>query len=697
MPDPEFTLGDGFPPAGYDEWRALAEADLQGASFEQKLVTHTYEGIDIQPVYTRRDRPGEGDPDGFPGRPPFVRGSRPPGAVRTGWDIRPEHAHPDPAVTNLAILDDLRGGATSLLLRLDVAARNGLDPDDPAAAELAGRDGLMAYQADDLAAVLAGVHLDLVGVTLEAGAAFLPAAAALVALWRRQGVPPDRAHGAFNADPLAVLARDGQLPVPAEKALALMAELAAWTAQNYPHVTALRVGTAPYHHAGATTAQDIGFGMATAVEYLRAMTGAGLDIDAAARQILFSISLGTHHFLAIAKLRAARRLWARVVGACGGSPGAGAMRVHARVSKRVLTLRDPYVNLLRNTVACFAAGVGGAEAITSVPFDSVAGPPDALSRRTARNTLLVLQEEAHLHRVIDPPGGSWYLDWLTDQVADKAWAIFQEVERQGGMLRALRGGWVARQIDSAFAPRAKNLARRKEGITGVSEFPHVGEAPVVRPAPDRITLRAAAIARLARARRFAVLADESSVAAVMAAAEKGASIGQMARALGFHAEPAVIPPLAPHPFAEPFEELRAASDAWQAAHGRRPRVFLANMGPVAHHTARATYAKNFFEAGGFEVIGNDGFKDADAAARAFAASGAAVAVICSSDKLYPDVVPQVAPRLKAAGARTVVLAGNPGASEAAWRGAGVDRFIFIKCDVLATLRDLLREEGVLAS
>jgi methylmalonyl-CoA mutase len=159
----------------------------------------------------------------------------------------------------------------------------------------------------------------------------------------------------------------------------------------------------------------------------------------------------------------------------------------------------------------------------------------------------------------------------------------------------------------------------------------------------------------------------------------------------------VIPPLTPHPFAQPFEDLRAASDAWQAAHGKRPRVFLANLGSAAHHTARATFAKNFFEAGGFEVVGNNGFKDADAAARAFAASGATVAVICSSDKLYPEMVPLAAPRLKGAGARSVVLAGNPGANEAAWRAAGVDRFIFIKCDVLATLREMLREEGVLVS
>jgi methylmalonyl-CoA mutase len=696
---PEFTVQDDFPPANYDEWRALAEADLEGASFEQKLVTHTYEGIDIQPVYTRRDRPGDSAANGLPGLPPFVRGARPLGSVLSGWDIRQEHACPDRDAANQAILEDLEGGVTSLLLRFDAAARNGWDPDDPAAAELAGRDGLMVYHVNDLDAVLTDVYLHIIGVTLEAGAAFLPAAALVAALWERRGVPPEEARGAFNADPLAVLARDGQLPTPAETALAQMADLAAWTAATYPHVTAVRVGTAPYHHAGATAAQDIAFGMATAVEYLRMMTKAGMDVDTAARQILFSISLGTHHFLAIAKLRAARRLWARVIEVCGGSPAAGAMRVHARVSKRVLTHRDPHVNLLRNTVACYAAGLGGAEAITSVPFDAPIGLPDALSRRIARNTVHVLQREAHLNRVVDPAGGSWYLDWLTDQVAEKAWGIFQDVERGGGMLRALRTGWVARQIDSAFAPRARNLARRKEGITGVSEFPNVGEPPVNRPAPDRNALRAAAVQRLRHDRvpernKHPVTLSPCHLVTL---SSDGASIGQLARLLGFHTEPTVIPPLAPHPFAAPFEELRDASDAWQARHGRRPRAFLVNMGPVSHHTARATYAKNFFEAGGFEVIGTNGFRDAEAAARAFAAAGATVAVICSSDKLYPEMVPQVAPRLKAAGARTVVLAGNPGTNEAAWRAAGVDRFIFIKCDVLGTLRELLREEGVLVS
>lgn len=705
-----FTLKDDFPPVAYDEWRTLAEADLAGAPFEQKLVTRAYEGFDIQPLFTRRDHSGEGDPEGFPGWPPFVRGSQTLGVVASGWDLRQEHAHPDLATTSRAIFDDLQGGVTSLLVRLDFAARCGFDPDEPAAGELAGRDGVMAYHVDDLGAVLHGADLRQVGVALEAGAAFLPAAATLAAFWSRENVSLRHVRGAFNADPLAVLARDGELPMSPASALSQLADLALWTSIHCPQVTAVRAGTAPYHHAGATAVQDIAFGVASGIEYLRAMTGAGLDVDSAARQILFSISLGTHHFLGIAKLRAARRLWSRVVEASGGSPTAGAMQVHARTSKRVLTQRDAYVNILRNTAAVFAAGIGGAEVVTSVPFDAACGLPDDFSRRLARNTVLVLQDEAHLHRVIDPAGGSWYLDWLTDKIAEVAWGNVQEIERLGGMLAAMQSGWVAREIGSAFAPRAKDIARRKEGITGVSDFPDLREERIIHPPLDLAALRDAACLRVAGLRRESsallklkgLAADASDrTASAILAASAGASIGQLSAALGFHEEQrSAIAPLAPHAFAQPFEELRDASDEWQAKHGRRPGVFLANLGSAAHYTARAAYAKGFFEAGGFEVIGAGGAGgsgDVDAVARALAESGAKIAVICSSDKLYPEVVPQVAPRLKAAGARTVVLAGNPGANKESWQQAGVDRFIFVKCDVLATLREILCEQGVLSS
>lgn len=702
MLDDHFSIHEDFPTASYEQWRALVEKDLRGAPFEKKLVTHTYEGIDIQPVYSRQDRPDASDEHGFPGLPPFVRGATPLGGVIKGWDLRQEHAHPDLGVSNRAVLDDVQGGVTSLVLRLDEASRRGLDADHPAAESLAARDGLTVYCLDDLDTLLAEVPLEDVAITLDAGAAFLPAAALLAAIWRRRGIPPEEARGGFNADPLAVLSAEGQLPAEVPTMMAAMARLARWSAEIHPCATAVSVNTSAYHNAGATAAQDVAFAMATAAQYLRTMTQAGMDVDSAARQILFRINVGTHHFLAIAKLRAARGLWSRMVEVCGGGPAAGAMRIHARTGQRVLTRRDPYVNLLRNCAAVFAAGVGGADAITSVPFDAMAGLPDDFSRRVARNTLWILQEEAHLSRVVDPAGGSWFLEALTDEVANKAWAILQQIERQGDMAQAIQSGWVAAQIDAAFAPRAKDIARRKAGITGVSEFPDATEQPVDSTAPAEDVLRRATADRVASLRRNTdalkmVSASDDVTSAAVDAATQGASIGQLAQALGWQTSAVqTVAPLPIRTFSEPFEQLRDAADAWRAEHGARPRVFLAKMGPVSHHTARASYAKNFFEAGGFEVIAPEGPQEADAAAAELAASRSNIAVLCSSDQLYPEIVKIAAPKLKAAGARTVILAGNPGSNEDTYRDAGVDRFIYIGCDVLATLRGLLRDEGVLA-
>ena len=490
----DFTIGDEFPAVTYDEWRTVAEDSLKGAPFEKKLVTRTYDGIDIQPVYSASDEPDGQDPLGFPGFSPFLRGSKPLGAAVAGWDLRQEFAESDLSAANRAILDDLAGGTTSLLLQLDSAARAGLDPDHEAAKDLAGQDGIMAYSVDDLDRVLADVDLHAVPLAIDSGAAFLPAAALLVALWQRRQLPLAECKGAFNADPLAALARHGRLPIAEGAALENLADVARWTSENCPQVTSIGVNTAPYHDAGATAAQDLAFSIATAVEYLRAMTSRGLSTDAAARQVLFRMNVGTQHFLAIAKLRAARELWSRVVEASGGSSESGAIRQHVRAGDRVLTRRDPHVNMLRNTVAIFAAGLAGAETVTSVPFDALLGTPDAFSRRQARNAVLVLLEEAHLNRVIDPAGGSWFLDRLTGQLAEQGVVSLPGDRTSGGMLAALKAGWVAEQVDAVAAPRAKDIARRKLGITGVSEFPNRGRSnrSTNSDCPIPLRLRAAA-------------------------------------------------------------------------------------------------------------------------------------------------------------------------------------------------------------
>ncbi|OPZ08579.1 MAG: Methylmalonyl-CoA mutase small subunit [candidate division BRC1 bacterium ADurb.BinA292] len=713
MSNPSFT--DQFPPVSYEAWRRVVEQDLAGASFEKKLVTQTYEGVSIQPIYTRRDWPVEGDRSGLPGQPPFTRGARPvnrrPLALDVaGWDIRQEHRHPALAVTNQAVLADLERGATSVQFRLDAAARAGLDGDDPAAGDLAGQDGVMIYSSADLGRALDQVLLEIAGIGLDAGAQFLPAAGLLVALLRERGLDPARARVAFNADPLAALAEEGRLPTRLDEALDRLAELAAWTSRHMPSSRSVCVGTSCYHRAGATAVQDLAFSMATGVAYLRAMLGFGLTLPAALNQLLFSYSVGCNQFLAIAKLRAARRLWARVAEACGAEPRDRAMALHVRNADRIMTVRDPWVNMLRTTVCCFAGAAAGAESITITPFDSQVGLPDDFSRRIARNTQVILMEESHLGQVMDPGGGSWYIERLTEDLAAAAWKLFQEIEARGGMGEAIVSGWVKEQIEAAYQPREKNLARRKDAITGVSEFPNLGERSLEPREPDRAALREEARQRLEGLRRRgnvgrALQALEAQVRVregepgelmetIIADAQAGATIGELAQSLDGGHEAVTIDALVFHTFSEPYEALRAASDEYAARAGHRPSAFLVNLGPVAQHTARAGYARNFLEAGGFEVIDGEGCDDAAAAGSAFAASGAGLAVICSSDAVYQQLAAPVAGELKRRGARRIVLAGRPGENEASWREAGIDTFIHIGCDVLGTLRSLLKEQGV---
>jgi len=701
----EFHLGSDFPKIDQATWRQQVEVELKGAPFAKRMISQSYEGIELQPLYTEETFPTAGDPAGLPGYRPFVRGAQLLGNARAGWDIRQGHAHPDPAVANAQILEDLEGGVTSLALRLDGAAALGLDTDDAQAAELAGRDGVSLASVADVERLVRGVKLDIAGFHFDAGGAFLPAASLYVAAARKAGVKLSELRGGFDADPLSVLMRDGALPTSLDTALQQMSDLAAWTAQNAPRMTAIEVSTTPYHDAGATSVADIAFAVATGIDYLRALTDAGLDVDTAASQITFSMGLGCRFYLAIAKIRAARKLWADVIAASGGGARAQKMQLRVSTGRRVLTTRNESLNILRNTVACYAGAIAGADIITTAPFDAPTGLPSAGARRNARNTHHVLAEECHLAQVIDPAGGSWYIEWYTDELAKRAWSMFQQIETQGGMIKAAVGGWVAEQIKPTEAAREKDIAVRKLAITGVSEHPSLTEHRTEQEQPAFAQLAAAAAQRLAIWRREhdavpalkalagATLGKGALTAAAIAAAEVGATLGQIARQLTANGgEPAVAAPLQAHPYDEAFEALRDTADAFEVKHNKRPRVYLAGVGSIAEQVARKNYATDFFHAGGFEVLAHEAKSDVAATAAAFAVSGAKIAVICSTDKQYATAVAELAPKLKAAGARTVALAGNPGKSEAAYRAAGVDLFIFVRCNVIETLRSLLHAE-----
>ena len=705
MTEQQMRFVEGFTMPTYEEWVAEVEKALKGAPFDKRMYTRTYEGVTLRPIYTSQDWPSTGDPSGFPGAMPFTRGGRAAGSRVDGWDIRQAYQDPDPAKANEIVLNELARGVTSLYLHWDEAAQAGLDGDDPRAAMLAGRSGIMLYTLDDLDRLLTGVQLELVPQAVKAGAQFLPAAAMLAALWQRRRLKPNDAKGAFNADPLGTLVETGRLATDLPTALQQAVRLAQHTAATYPRVTALAVDTSPYHDAGCTEAQDLAASMATAVVYLKAMTSAGMAIDVACRQIQFIYSVPCDQFLALCKLRAARKMWARVAEACGASDPARAMRLHAVTALRMMSQRDAWVNILRSTVACFAAAAGGADSITVRPFDAAIGLTDELGRRIGRNTHVILAEELNIAKVIDAGGGSWYIEARTDELAKVAWAEFQAIEKSGGLVQAITDGSFAKKIADGYAQREASLAKRRDPITGISEFPNIGEEPIDHPQSDPSVLRAAAAERLKRLRgssagtaeeKLAALKASSPdgiVAATVAAVAAGATIGAIASAIG--GEAAMLTPLPKHRLAERFEELRDASDAFQAKTGERPKIFLANLGSIAQHTARATFSKNFFEVAGIEAIGNAGFADAAACAEAFRTSGAKIAIICSTDANYEQMVPEVTQALKSAGCAFVFLAGNPGDKRELYTGAGVDDFIFMGGDLLQTTRSTLARLGVI--
>ena len=591
-------LAAEFDAATRDQWRELVAGVLRKAGredlpdpVEQALTATVATGVTIQPLYTAEDAGDLPAAVGVPGLAPFVRGSRAGGdpAVPGGWDIRQRHAHPDPAVTKEAIAADLENGVTSLWLVV----------------------GEGAIAVDALGDVLSDVLLDLAPVTVQGG---LPAAEAFLS--QVEGREDLALGSSLGLDTLGLQAATGEA-----QDLSGLADVARRAAAHAGLRTVV-VDATVFADAGASAVEELGCSLAAGTAYLRALTAGGLSVDEAFAQVEFRYSASADQFTTIAALRAARRLWDRVGEVSGASPEARAQRQHAVTSSVMTTKRDPWVNMLRTTVACFAAGVGGADVVTVQPFDAALGLPDAFSRRIARNTQSLLVEEGHLARVLDPAGGSWYVESLSDSLARAAWNWFTEIERAGGLVSALDSGLVRDRIAAAWDERARRLATRADAITGVSEFPNLAEKlPDRQPAAD--VLPAGGLPRVRAAQEF--------------------------------------------------EELRD-----RAAGGR---VYLATIGPIAKHTARASFAGNLFQAGGLETPSGDGVEG-------FAEAGTTVACICGTDRDYAASAAELAEQLRKAGATQVWLAGKPDLDV-----DGVDGYVFAGCDALAALRSVHEQLG----
>ncbi len=614
----ELHLASGFPAIDEAGWRALVEASLKGRPFET-LRSRTSDGIVIEPVYSRAH-----DAPTLPAAPAREVADR--------WTLSQRADMPDLAAANAQMLDDLQNGATGLALVIPGSVT-------------AGSHGVAVTDAKSVERVFEGVELDFISLRLDGGRNGRDLALLVLDEYKRRLLDLSRCHLELGLDPLGALALNGR--IVNRKELASRAGDMFNRALGMDHKGGVFCADSRvYHGAGCSEAQELAFALATGVDYLRLLEEAGIEPARSAPQTSMLLTADADQFLTIAKLRAARFLWARMQEAAGLKRNP--LTLHVETAMRMMSKRDPHVNLLRTTSATFAAGIGGADSVTVLPFTAALGLPDGFARRMARNIQNLILEESRAGRVSDAAAGSGYVESLTGELARAAWDLFQQIEAAGGMMAYLAAGKAQPLIASIRAARDKDIARRKMALTGVSEFPNLNEAP-------------------------------SKVLDM--ALPDGWSIGTPWKADMVECEP-----LVQHRLAEGFEALRDASDAHLAATGKRPQVFLATLGTPADFTVRATWMTNLLAAGGIEAVPG-GTHD-------FQASGLGVACICSSDAIYATEAEATARTLAELGADHVMMAGKPGNIEQLLAAAGVSEFVSAGQDVLALLKSLHQRLGV---
>jgi methylmalonyl-CoA mutase len=597
----ELSLARGFPHAHEAAWKALVEEALKGAPFAG-LRSTSYDGIVIDPLYRHAQNATrvEGRPAGQP------------------WAVMQRIDLSDPKAANAQILDDLMNGASGETLVFQGA--------------IGDYGSALPATGAAISAALDNIYLDAgVVIDLDLSMQSKDAAGLLATLVKARGLGPKDCTIRFGLGPLGGIALNGHSPLPWKDIAPIFAGLVSDLAgQGFAGPFAVADGRV-IHATGGSEAQELAFALASAVAYLRALEQSGIALDDARRFIYFRLAADQDQFLTIAKFRAVRKLWARVEEACRLKPLP--VFVAAETAWRMMTKRDPHGNIVRGTIAAFAAAIGGADAVTVLPFSAALGVPDAFARRIARNTQTILIEEANIHRVADPAAGSGAIEALTDALCETAWWFLQRIETAGGVAEALQAGLIQRVVARVRAEREGNVARRKDTLVGSSDFPDLGEYKVAVLAQSRL-----------------------------------AALSSNAAALG------------PIRLAEPFERLRDRSDSYLAQHGTRPKVFLACLGHAADFNARASFAKSLFESGGIEAVEGKG----DNLAKRFKESGAKLACLCSSDKVYQREATDVTEALAEAGAARIYLAGKP-ADRSALERAGITSFLHQGCDTLQIL------------
>ena len=616
MADNKEKLFTDFPPVSTEQWMEKVTADLKGADFEKRLVWRTNEGFKVMPFYRQEDIQNLKTTGSLPGEFPFVRGTK----TSNKWFVRQEIEVTDVKEANRKALDILNKGVDSIGFSIPGNVSK-----------------------EDIAELLKGIHLEAIEINFRScQKEIVKLIKTLVEYFKSTGIAAENIQGSANYDPFSKTLKKGKEVEPIGKEIA---EIVALTAE-FKNFRVIGVNAFQFNNAGSYISQELGFALAYGNEFLSQAVEAGVAIDEAAKKVKFNFGVGSNYFMEIAKFRAARMLWANIVAAYQPECDCAAkMQIHAFTSEWNQTIYDAHVNLLRSQTEAMSASIAGVDSLTVLPFDNSYKKADEFSERIARNQQLLLKEESHFDKIVDPSAGSYYLENLTASIAEQAWKLFLTVEDKGGFYAALKEGFVQNEIKTSSANRLSDIAKRKEILLGTSQFPNFNE--------------------------FAASKIEKGGCNCGCSNDKG-----LLAALDFSRG------------AVQFEALRLATEN----SGKRPKVFMLTIGNLAMRLARSQFSSNFFACAGYEIIDNLGFATPEEGVAAARKAAADIIVICSSDDEYAEFAPAAFNAI-AGGKELFVVAGAPECADEL-KAKGITNFINVRSNVLETLQGFNKQLGI---
>lgn len=701
----EVDIKKNFPVSSFEEWKTQVEKDLKGDSFEKKLITKTYEGIDLNPIYTKKDIENLEFVNSLPGDENNVRGNLPTGYHKNTWNVNQEINLADAVEFNKALIEALNNGQNSINISLDSATKLGFDA-DYAATEQVGDYGLSISGIKSLERAFKDIDINSFPIYCDTGFNSIPFLALLNSHLKDNKLDSAILQGAITSDPIHHLCIHGELPVEIKFTFDMMKLAVDWTEENAPNLKVIGIKTLPYANSGASSVQELAFAMSTLVYYLNEMLERNVDVNKVINKIQFSFGTSTNYFMEIAKFRAARILITNITKEYGVNLENLEINIAAKSSTYYHTKYDPYVNLLRSTTQTFSSILGGVNNITTSTFDGEIRTPDNFSRRIARNTQTILREESHLDQVIDAAGGSYYIESLTDELAKEAWEMFKKIEDDGGIFDSLINGTIQNSIAEVAQQREKDINKRKSVIVGTNMFADINETKLEE---RKLNQKAFKEKRAEYLKKYRLNGSKEIHDIVMSKLESihnnnglevielmteaytnGATLGEVTSALtSSHKKNIVIDKLSFLRASENFEELRDKAIQYKNKNGSLPTAYLANIGTVKEYKARAEFAKGFFEVGGFEIIYSNGFSSTDEAVESALNSKSSIVIICSTDDKYKEVVPEFAEKLKSKNKNIqIILAGYPKDKIEEYKKVGVDDFIFMGAEVMKILNSL---------